>query len=51
MIHQLFPGLLLAKQKKIITGIKEIMDSLKNEAGFWIGKTLYDKVLQKAYEK
>ena len=42
---------MVVPQKKIITGIKEIMDNLKNKAGFWIGKTLYDKVLQKAHEK
>ena len=42
--------LLLAKQGNIIDNVKQIMDDLKSKAGFWIGKSLYEKVLQKAYE-
>ncbi len=42
--------LLLAKQQKLINSVKQIMDKLKSEAGFWIGQSLYDKVLQEAHE-
>lgn len=50
MITGLLGILLLAKQQNIISSVKQIMDKLKSEAGFWIGENLYDKVLHEARE-
>jgi len=44
-------GILLeAKSKKLIASVKPLLDALINEAGFWLTKPLYDRVLQLANE-
>jgi len=40
----------MAKQQKLINSVKRIMVKLRSEAGFWIGESLYDKMLRKAHE-
>jgi predicted nucleic acid-binding protein len=37
--------LVLAKQKGLISAVKPVMDSLLEEAGFWISIQLYDRIL------
>lgn len=39
-----------AKRKKIIPLVKPLLDAIVAKAGFWIGKALYEAVLQEAGE-
>ncbi len=42
--------LLIAKRQGLITQLRPHLDSLRNSAGFWIGKELYDRVLRDSGE-
>ncbi len=42
--------LLLAKEKKIIESVKDILKELKEKAGFWISKQLFQMTIQLAGE-
>lgn len=44
-------GILIeAKEKKLISTVKPLLDALRNQAGFWITELLYNRVLQIADE-
>lgn len=43
--------LILAKQKGLIPNVRQVMDKLQSQAGFWIGKSLYNKVLLRSNER
>jgi hypothetical protein len=42
--------LIEAKDQGIILAVKPLLDSLINEAGFWIASSLYERVLQEVSE-
>ena len=42
--------LIEAKQKKQIPNVKEILDRLRVDAGFWLSESLYQKVLKSVDE-
>lgn len=42
--------LLLAKRRGLLPLIRPCLDVLRNEAGFWLGQSVYDLALEKARE-
>lgn len=42
--------LLVAKNRGLITAIRPILDSLRQQAGFWIAEDLYNQTLRLANE-
>jgi len=38
--------LVVAKQRGHVAAVKPVLDALISQAGFWIGKSLYDQVLE-----
>ncbi|MFY8036621.1 MAG: DUF3368 domain-containing protein [Cyclobacteriaceae bacterium] len=43
--------LLMAKQKQLISSVRQILNELKDKAGFWISNKLFDTILELANEK
>ncbi len=43
--------LVAAKQRGLVSAVRPIMDDLIEKAGFWIGRPLYERVLQAADER
>ena len=39
-----------AKSQGLITEVKPVLDALINNAGFWVGETLYNRVLRQVNE-
>lgn len=42
--------LLLAKRRRLLRSVKPCLDALRNDAGFWLGQSVYDLALAKAHE-